>query len=165
LTVLETERLRMRRFTLEDAPTLERWAANEEFQRHLGPLHPGVASIARYEAHWEARGFGLLAVEWKETGELIGRTGPQYHRAWAHDPEVGWAVDPGWWGRGIATEMGRASIEWAFGELGFSRVVSITTEDNTASRRVMEKLGFRLLTTFPWERPPLWIHALDRPEA
>lgn len=162
MTVLETERLRMRRFRPGDAATLERWAADEDFQRHLGPPQPGAEYIARHEAHWEARGFGLLAVEWKETGEVIGRTGPQYHRAWADDPEVGWSVDPAWWGRGIATEMGQASIDWAFGELGFARVVSITTEENAASRRVMEKLGFRLLTTLDWERWRLWIHVRDR---
>jgi RimJ/RimL family protein N-acetyltransferase len=163
VTVLETERLTLRRFRPEeDALAFDRWSADEDFQRFLGPPRPGVELIARHEAHWEERGFGLLAVEWKETGEIIGRTGPQYHRAWLHDPEVGWSIDPAWWGRGIATEAGRASIDWAFDELGFERVVSITTEENVASRRVMEKLGFSLLTTFPWERWDLWIHVLDR---
>jgi RimJ/RimL family protein N-acetyltransferase len=162
LTVLETERLTLRRFRTEDAATLDRWSADEEFQRHLGPPRPGAEYIARHEAHWAERGFGLLAVEWRETGELIGRTGPQFHRAWSHDPEVGWSIDRAWWGRGIATEAGRASIDWAFGDLGFERVVSITTEENVASRRVMEKLEFRLLTTFPWERWHLWVHVLDK---
>lgn len=161
MTVLETERLTLRRFRPEDAAAFDRWAADEEFQRHLGPAQRGVDSIARHEAHWAERGFGLLAVEWRETGELIGRTGPQYHRAWPDDPEVGWSIDPAWWGRGIATEAGRASIDWAFGDLGFERVVSITTEANVASRRVMEKLGFELLTTLRWERWDLWIHVLD----
>ena len=163
MTILETERLRLRRFRpTEDAPLFDRWAADEEFQRYLGPRRPGLEHIARHEAHWAEHGFGLLAVEWRATGELIGRTGPQYHRAWPHDPEVGWSIDPAWWGRGIATEAGRASIDWAFGELGFARVVSITTEGNVASRRVMEKLGFRLLTILPWERWDLWVHAVDR---
>jgi ribosomal-protein-alanine N-acetyltransferase len=165
LIVLETERLTLRRFRPEDAATLDRWASDEEFQRHLGPPQRGADSIARHEVHWAERGFGLLGVEWKETGELIGRAGPQYHRAWADDPEVGWSVDPAWWGRGIATEAGRASVGWAFGELGFARVVSITTEANAASRRVMEKLGFRLLTTFDWELWHLWVHVLDRQKA
>jgi RimJ/RimL family protein N-acetyltransferase len=162
LTVLETERLRLRRFRPEDAAVLDRWETDAEFMRHLGDPTPGDVQIERWERHWQERGFGLLAVQWRETGELVGRSGPQYHRAWAADPEVGWSIDPAWWGRGIATEAGAASIVWAFGELGFARVVSITTETNHASRRVMEKLGFRLLTTFDWERWNLWVHALDR---
>jgi len=75
---------------------------------------------------------------------------------------VGWALDPRWWGRGIATEAGSASIAWAFGELDFARVVSITTEENLASRNVMAKLGFRLHTTLESEWGLLWVHALDR---
>jgi RimJ/RimL family protein N-acetyltransferase len=75
---------------------------------------------------------------------------------------VGWALDPAWWGRGIATEAGGASIAWAFGELGFARVVSITTEVNAASRRVMAKLDLRLLERIPSEWGELWVHARDR---
>jgi RimJ/RimL family protein N-acetyltransferase len=124
-------------------------------------------SVARYTAHWRDHGFGLLAVEDRETGTLIGRSGVAYHRMWRHDPEVGWGVDPDWWGRGLATEAGRACVEWGFGELGFERLVSITTEDNLPSRRVMAKLGFRLLEQ---RRDPrldlvLWIHSLRRDDA
>lgn len=121
------------------------------------------AAFDRWQRHWEERGFGLLAVEWRETGELIGRAGPQFHAYWPHDPEIGWAVDPAWWGRGIATEAGEAAVGWAFGVLDFDRVVSITTEANLASRRVMEKLGFQLHEQVPSEWGPLWIHALCRP--
>ena len=71
-------------------------------------------------------------------------------------------LDPAWWGRGIATEAGAASIAWSFGELGFARVVSIAIETNAASRRVMEKLGFRLLDRVPSRWGELWVHALDR---
>jgi len=123
---------------------------------------PGADQLERFERHWQEHGFGLLAIEWAATGDFVGRCGPQYHRAWSHDPEVGWALDPAWWGRGIATEAGRACVGWALGDLGFERVVSITTEENPASRRVMAKLGFRLLTSFDWQRWHLWVHVLDR---
>jgi RimJ/RimL family protein N-acetyltransferase len=120
------------------------------------------AGFDRWQSHWREHGFGLLLVEWKNTGETIGRVGPQYHRAWPHDPEVGWALDPLWWGRGIATEAGRAAVAWAFGDLGYARVVSITTESNLASRNVMRKLGFALHAKVPSEWGELWVHALDR---
>jgi RimJ/RimL family protein N-acetyltransferase len=75
---------------------------------------------------------------------------------------VGWALDPVWWGRGIATEAGAASVAWAFGELGYARVVSITTEENLASRNVMAKLGFRLVQRVQDDGLLLWVHVLDR---
>ena len=56
----------------------------------------------------------------------------------------------------------RASIAWAFDELEFVRVVSITTEANVASLNVMAKLGFTLLTEIESEWGPLRVHALDR---
>jgi RimJ/RimL family protein N-acetyltransferase len=163
--VIETARLRLRRFREGDRETVSRWNADPVFTEHLGGVHSRERSdevFDRWLRHWEEHGFGSLAVEWAETGELIGRSGPQFHRVWPHDPEVGWGVDPSWWGRGVATEAGAASVAWALGELGFTRVVSITTEENAPSRRVMAKLGFRLLELMPSEWGELWVHALDR---
>ena len=163
--MIETERLTLRRFTDADRETVARWNADPDFTRYLtGPRTRAESdeTFDRWESHWRERGFGLLAVEWGETGELIGRAGPQFHRSWDEDPEVGWALDPAWWGRGIATEAGQASIDWAFGELGYARVVSITIEENIASRNVKAKLGFTLHAHVPSEYGELWVHALDR---
>lgn len=163
--MIETERLLLRRFTDEDRDIVARWNADRAFTRHLAGVQTREQSdeaFDRWQRHWDEHGFGLLAVTWRETGELIGRTGPQYHRMWPHDPEIGWALDPTWWGRGIATEAGAASVEWAFGPLDFARVVSITTEPNLASRNVMAKLGFRIHEHVESEWGLLWVHALDR---
>ena len=163
--MIETERLVLRRFTEADRDTVARWNADPDFTRHLAGVQTRAQSdeaFDRWARHWEEHGFGLLAVEWRETGELIGRTGPQFHRYWPADPEVGWALDPAWWGRGIATEAGAAAVDWSFGDLGYARLVSITTEPNTASRHVMAKLGFELHERVPSEWGELRIHALDR---
>ena len=165
--MIETERLFLRPVERGDLDTVARWNTDPEHTRHLMGVQTREqtqAAIERWLGHWEQHGFGMLMVVYKETGEVIGRSGPQYHRAWPDDPEVGWGFDTAWWGRGLATEAGRASIGWAFGELGFERVVSITTEENVASRRVMEKLGFELLQLVPFPEMglDLWVHALDR---
>jgi RimJ/RimL family protein N-acetyltransferase len=162
--VIETERLLLRRFTDADRDIVARWNADAEFTRHLAGVQTRAQSddaFDRWERHWAEHGFGLLAVVWKETGELIGRVGPQYHRLWADDPEVGWALDPAWWGRGLATEAGAASVEWTFGAVDYPRVVSITTEANLASLKVMAKLGFRLHERVPSEWGELWVHSLE----
>jgi RimJ/RimL family protein N-acetyltransferase len=165
--MIETERLLLRRLEPADLDTVARWNADELHTRHLAGVLTRAQSeeaFARWQRHWDEHGFGILALVDKASGELIGRSGPQYHRAWPHDPEIGWGLDPAWWGRGLATEAGAASVEWAFGPLGFDRVVSITTEANLASRRVMEKLGFALheVVPFPELDLDLWVHALDR---
>jgi RimJ/RimL family protein N-acetyltransferase len=139
--------------------------------RHLGRPRLSRAetltALRRYERHWEQHGFGLLAVEDRRTGRLIGRSGVQYHASWPADPEVGWALDPEHWGRGLATEAGAACVRWSFDELGHTRVVSICTEENVASRRVMEKLGFALLERRHDRRLglELWVHALTKQPA
>jgi RimJ/RimL family protein N-acetyltransferase len=61
--------------------------------------------------------------------------------------EIGFSVLPGWQKRGYATEMARALIENAFSESKVEQVVAHTTEDNTASRRVLEKSGFVMTGT------------------
>ena len=101
--------------------------------------------------------------ELRETGELVGRIGLSYHRAWPGDPEVGWLIDPAHTGVGLATEGGAACVEYGFGALAARRLVSICTEENVESRRVMEKLGFRLHEQVPFDELgiTLWVHALD----
>jgi RimJ/RimL family protein N-acetyltransferase len=163
--VIETDRLTLRRFAEVDREAVARWNADPDFTRHLAGVQTREQSdetFDRWERHWCDHGFGQLAVEWTESGELIGRVGPTFHRVWPHDPEVGWALDPLWWGNGIATEAGAAAVGWAFGELDHPRVVSITTEANTASRNVMAKLGFQLHERVPSEWGELWVHVLDR---
>lgn len=145
---LETPRLRLRRWRADDLDALAGWHVDPDLMRHMHKLsftrEEMEADLERYERDWAKHGFGLWAAEEKESGTLIGRVGLAYHRVWPADPEVGWLIDTRWQGKGLATEAGAACIEYAFGELGFERVVSICTAENTPSRRVMEKLAFRL---------------------
>ena len=165
--VLETERLVLRRFRDDDLDTVARWNADPEFMRHLGrsPMSRAetVRALRRYADHWREFGFGILGLEERATGRLVGRAGVAYHRNWPADPEVGWGLDPEVWGRGLATEAGAACVRWAFKELGFPRLVSIVVAENAASRRVMEKLGFELHATLcdPVLRLELLVHARD----
>jgi ribosomal-protein-alanine N-acetyltransferase len=136
--------------------------------RHMGRVSSREQTEAvaeRFLAHWEKHGFGWMTVWEKETEALVGRSGVGFHRLWPHDPEVGWLIDRPWQGRGYATEAGAACIDFAFGELGLARVVSICTPENLPSRRVMEKLGFRLWQQLddPSLELTLLLHKRDRP--
>jgi RimJ/RimL family protein N-acetyltransferase len=169
--VLETERLRLRPLRPDDLDCLARWNADPRWYRFLSgePMtrEQAEATVARYLAHWDRHGFGQWIAEDRQTGEPVGRIGLTFHRAWPSDPEVGWALDPTRWGSGLATEGGGAALRYGFDVLGFPRIVSITTEENLASRRVMEKLGLRYLTEVDDEPTglTLWVHVLDAPRA
>jgi RimJ/RimL family protein N-acetyltransferase len=109
--------------------------------------------IAYYGAHWEYEGFGLWAVEEREEGRFIGRVGLLRHVDFPDEPEpveVGWAIAPEVWGRGLATEGGAASLLFGFDTVGVERIVSITRPTNAASRRVMEKLGLTVQGETTW---------------
>jgi RimJ/RimL family protein N-acetyltransferase len=165
---LETPRLRLRRWRADDLDALARWHVDPALMRHMGKpsftREETEVMLADVELHWQAHGFGLWAAEEKETEALIGRVGLSYHREWPDDPEVGWLIDSPWQGRGLATEAGAACIAYAFDDLGFERVVSITTAENAASRRVMAKLGFtpRQEVRDSVFGLKLIVHALDR---
>jgi RimJ/RimL family protein N-acetyltransferase len=165
MTEIETARLRLRRWRPDDLESLLRWYSNPEIIRHLGittvSRREGERALERTMAHWDEHGFGQWAVEEKSTGKLIGRAGPSFHRLWPEDPEIGWLIDTPWQGRGLATEAGGASLRFVFETLALPRAVSICTEENAPSRRVMEKLGFELLQELddPETGLRLWVHS------
>jgi RimJ/RimL family protein N-acetyltransferase len=162
---LQTARLRLRAWRDEDLEPLAALNADPVVMEHMGrppmTLDETQAQLDRFRRHWVERGFGLWAIEDRETGLFLGRTGVSYHAVWPEDPEVGWLLDPTVWGRGLATEAGEAAVRYAFETLEAERLVSICTEENTASRRVMKKLGFEYLTTRTYKQLGLnlWIHA------
>jgi RimJ/RimL family protein N-acetyltransferase len=164
---LRTARLRLRRWRDDDLATLARWNADPLVMRHMGrgpmTLEESAVTLDRYQRHWDEHGFGLWAAELLATGDLVGRIGLSYHRAWPDDPELGWLIDPAHVGQGLATEGGAAGVAYGFETLGVQRLVSICTEGNVESRRVMEKLGFRLREQIPFDALgiTLWVHALD----
>lgn len=153
---LETERLRLRRWCDSDLAELARLNADLRVVRYLTPggrplsTAETAAQLERFRRHWADHGFGIWAAEERATGRLVGRIGLSYHRLWPGEPEVGWKLDPDVWGRGYATEGGRASLGYAFQVLGAPRVVSIVHPANRASVRVIERLGLVLDGLLRW---------------
>jgi RimJ/RimL family protein N-acetyltransferase len=105
--------------------------------------------IEREAAQFAQTGFCLWWWRELESGALVGQAG--LNRAEVEgEPvvEVGWSIAPDRWGEGLATEAGRASLDWGFDVVGLDRIVSFTLHDNLASRRVMEKLGMERVGEF-----------------
>jgi len=111
-----------------------------------------AAMLEQDAAHWERDGFGPWMCYDKETGEPVGRGGlNRTEFDGAAEVEVAWLITPERWKQGLATELGAASVEVAFGTAGLADVVAFTLPDNLASRRVMEKLGFEYEKTAPYK--------------
>jgi ribosomal-protein-alanine N-acetyltransferase len=104
--------------------------------------------LAAHRASWVEHGLGYWIWRDRETGEPVARGGLS-RAAVEGEPvvELGWAVVPERWGQGLATELGRASID-AAARLGIPQVVAYTMPHNAGSRRVMEKLGMTYDRTF-----------------
>jgi RimJ/RimL family protein N-acetyltransferase len=145
---VHTERLVMRGFREEDLDEVAAINADAEVTRWVGDEN-GLSRqetwrrMAYWLGHWELRGFGQWALEERETGRLVGRTGLLQPEGWP-GLEVGWLVAHEHWGRGIAPEAGRAAIEWAREELGADRIISLIEDHNHNSARVAEKLGMKV---------------------
>jgi len=172
VTTIETARLRLRMWRDDDVDALVPMHADEEVVRYLedGSVQDRervARSVAAWREDWDRHGFGLWCAELRESGEAIGFVGLAYP-TWLPeampDVEVGWRLRRDVWGRGLATEGGRASLAYAFDELGLTRVISIHQPSNIASRRVMEKLGLRHESDVlhPVHGYRLSIFALDR---
>jgi RimJ/RimL family protein N-acetyltransferase len=124
----------------------------------VGATMGGVASaadvaqqLAAAAETWEREGFGYWMFFDAVSGEPLARGGlSRTEFDGQPEVEVGWTVTPERWGEGLATEVGAAALEVAFGDLGLADVVAFTLPDNAASRRVMEKLGFTYEKTAPY---------------
>src|SRR5262245_10860701 len=93
--------------------------------------------------HWERHGFGLWVFRDRAGGRLVGRGGLRHVEVEGRDEvEVGYALLPAFWGRGLAAEIARLSVATGLGPLGLGSVIAFTLPDNRRSRRVMEKAGF-----------------------
>jgi RimJ/RimL family protein N-acetyltransferase len=142
---LETERLVLRQFRESDFDAYAEICGDPEVMRFIGefkPMDRGMAwrSMATQLGHWQLRGYGMWAVEEKATGRMMGRVGLWKPEGWP-GLEVGWMLHRACWGRGFATEAGRAAIDAAFREPGVDHLISIIHPENAASIRVAERLG------------------------
>ena len=145
-TNLETERLRLRLFNLDDIQITFELGTDPEIIRYAEPEPLKDLQEARQcleegpLADYKKYGYGRFAVELKETGKVIGFCGIKYIEE-IDLPEVGYRYLTEYWGRGIGTEAAKACVEFARDDLKIKKLVALIIPENTASIRVAEKLG------------------------
>lgn len=145
--IIETDRLLMRPITRGDLPVLLRFRADPEVSRYLGGPEMStpefVAKRLEFYLDCHARhGFGMCALLGKEDGEMIGWSGIQPLED-SGQIEVGYGFDRPHWGKGYATEVAAAWLRYGFEQADLGRIVAVASPENTASWRIMEKLGMQ----------------------
>ncbi|MBW2245033.1 MAG: GNAT family N-acetyltransferase [Deltaproteobacteria bacterium] len=145
--VLETPRLCLREWREGDLESFAAMNADREVMRHFPAAltrEQSDAFVERIRGTFVERGFGLWAVEVRESQDFAGFIGleiPRFSAPFMPCVEVGWRLAREFWGQGYAPEGALAAMAHGFGPAGLEEIVSFTAEGNAASRRVMEKLG------------------------
>lgn len=143
--IMETERLILSPWESADWAELRPIATDVEVMRYITggvpwPDEKIQSFVDRQVKLYLDRGFCRWKLVEKGSGEMIGFCGPG---SWtdASDPEIGWWLARGWWGRGLASEAAAAALRDAFERVRLGRIISVAMTENRASRRIMEKLG------------------------
>ena len=144
---LETKRLTLRPFKADDLEAYLRVVSDEAVMKYIGACRAKNQKEAKQElTHWidhqQRLGYSQWAIIEKSSQNLIGRAGlceldsnPEI--------EVGYLLQQQSWGKGYATEVAQASIDFGITELELDNIYAVTREDNKASQRVLEKCGLK----------------------
>ena len=168
IPTLTTARLRLRAFRAGDLDAYAAMQANPEVMRYLLTGRTSTRAevwrtMATSLGAWALRGYGMWAMELKETGEFVGRAGLHQPEGWP-DLELGWMLLPSQRRHGYATEAARAALDYAFTHLHAPRLVSLIRIDNTASERVARRLGGRQATTIDFLGGATLVYVYHPPE-
>ena len=146
--VLDTDRLRLRQISVDDADFILQLLNEPSFIQNIGDRGVRTQDDARSYilkgpvASYEKHGFGLWLVEAKESGAPIGICG-LIKRDVLADVDVGYALLPQFWSQGYALESASAVLSYAREKLGLKRVLAVVNSDNHSSIRLLEKIGFQ----------------------
>jgi len=144
---IETERLLIRPFKMEDIEPSYKMNLDAEVSRYTGD--GGVVSKKEIERRiienvfgdYEKHGFGRLAVELKGENKFIGFTGLKYLED-MDEVDLGYRFMKEYWGKGIATESAKACLNLGFETLELNKIIAMVLPENIGSIRVLEKLNF-----------------------
>lgn len=145
IPTLESERLILRAYDpARDFDRLAAFMATDKSRFFLGPLdrYGAWRLAATFVGHWVQRGFGLFAIEEKETGDFSGMAGPWAPETWP-EPELAWFLTPDKEGRGYGTEAALCARSYIYDQLGWDNVASAIEPDNAASIKLAERMGAR----------------------
>jgi [ribosomal protein S5]-alanine N-acetyltransferase len=167
--VLETDRLILRRLTMDDLDNLFTLYHSPDVRKYYSEGIPSYEET-RQELEWMINtcyakyGFGMWGTILKATGQFISRCGlTPMDIEGQEDIEVGYMLAKAYWGQGLATEAAKAILDYGFEQVGLSRLICVINPGNRASSRVAEKLGMTLEIDGDVNGEPTLLYARNKP--
>jgi len=167
--VLETERLMLRRLTMDDLDDLFALYHSPDVRKYYSEGIPSYAET-KQELEWMVNtfyakyGFGMWATIYKETGKFIGRCGlTPMDIEGQEEIEVGYMLAKEYWGQGLATEAAKAILKYGFDQVGLARLICVVNPDNQASSKVALKIGMTLEIDGDVNGEPTLLYSISKP--
>ncbi|MBP4138264.1 GNAT family N-acetyltransferase [Flavobacterium geliluteum] len=169
---IETERLLLRELLLSDVEGMFELDSNPNVHVFLGnkPVKTKTESLAQIQdiqQQYQDFGTGRWAVTLKETGEFIGWSGIKFitneinnHKNFY---EIGYRFIEKYWGKGYATEAGKAFVDYAFNHIKADAIYAYADEGNENSRKILEKIGLQYVNSFAYEEEEEVWYELQNP--
>lgn len=163
---LETERLILREFTIDDLDAFALLMADPEVMRFSlnGPMNKEQAKEyfqKRILDHYSHYGYGLYAVVQKTDNSPVGFVGLMSQNIDGESKtELGYRLYPKHWGKGLATEACLAVCQYAFTKLGFGELISIIDSKNTRSLEVAKRIGMKYLKDTSFHNIPVQVYMI-----
>ena len=161
--VIETDRLRLRRATVDDVEELVDIHADPEITSFMGlwDRERALDWLHQVDENWRQYEYGRLAITDPASGRLLGRTGLMYLPQFG-ETELGWTLRRDAWGHGYAAEAAGACADWAFRDFEIPYLTSLIESRNQRSIRVAQRLRMRPLRDDVVYDRPMIVYALTR---
>ena len=146
--MIETDRMILRKFSIDDYQSVYEFGSNVEVQKYTGDeilTSPNQAKAIIKEvlfSDYKKYGYGRLAAIFKPENKIIGFAGLKYLPEF-EKTDIGFRFLPEYWGKGIATEVSLAIIRYGFEVLKLNNIIGIADPINIGSCRVLEKIGLK----------------------
>lgn len=166
MNILETERLRLRKMTSDDAKNLLKIFADPiamSFYPSTKTFDETIKWIKWTQSNYDKFGIGLWVVERKNDGEFVGQCGlvPQEVNG-QPEIEIGYLFVRDYWGKGFATEAAIGCRDWGFKHLNSPRFISLIDPSNAPSARVAQRLGMKLSGSIMKWNKSIDVYAISR---
>ncbi|MEN8124183.1 MAG: GNAT family N-acetyltransferase [Bacteroidota bacterium] len=148
-SIIETDRLILREFNINDYKDVYEFGSNLEVQRYTGDKIIDSLSSAReliknvWLEDYKKYRYGRWAVIYKLENKIIGFAGLKYLPE-INETDIGFRFLPEYWGKGLATEASREIIKYGFKKLGIDTIIGIAMPENIGSCKVLERIGLTL---------------------
>ncbi|KAB8135752.1 GNAT family N-acetyltransferase [Gracilibacillus oryzae] len=146
LPVLETDRLILRKVTLEDVEDMFYYASNDDVSKYVTwDTHKTIADAKGFVEfilqRYENKQVAPWGIEYKDNGKFIGTVDFVWWEPLQRTAEIGYVISKDYWGQGITTEAAREIIQFGFENMDLVRIQARCLTENIGSGRVMEKAG------------------------